>query len=140
MSALVIALGVILGVGVAAFVLYPIVRRSDAGLAGADTRGDDLLSRRDRIYNELRDIDFDLRVGKVTEEDYRDARERLEVEAARVLQALDERLRVVDDQIERNVKQQRRKRDECPGCGATVSAGARFCAGCGAALKVASSR
>lgn len=140
MSALVLILGVILGVGVAAFVLYPIVRRSDSSATGADTRGDDLLARRDRIYNELRDVDFDLRVGKVTEEDYRDARERLEVEAARVLQALDERLRVVDDQIEREVKRQRRKRDECPGCGAPVPANARFCAGCGAALKVASSR
>lgn len=140
MSALVIGLGILLGLSVAAFVLLPIVQSGKASGSAETTRSDDLLARRDRVYGEIRDLEFDFRVGKVTEEDYRDGRERLEVEAARILQALDDRLRVVDDQIERDVKRLRRKRDICPSCGAAITPKARFCASCGAGLTVASSR
>lgn len=141
MSALVIVLGILLGVGTAAFALWPIARRTgEPAGSGLDARSDDLLARRDRVYGEIRDAEFDLRVGKVTTEDYREARERLEVEAARILQALDERVRVVDDQIERDVAQLRRKRDLCPSCGGKVDPKARFCPSCGAPVTVASSR
>lgn len=140
MSALVIGLGVVLGLAVATVVLLPIIQSGKTSGAADANRSDDLLARRDRVYGEIRDLEFDFRVGKVTEEDYRDGRERLEVEAARILQALDDRLRVVDDQIERDVKRLRRRRDMCPSCGAAITPKARFCASCGAGLIVASTR
>lgn len=139
MSALVLFLGVALTIGVAAFVLYPLLRGTSEGGSGRLST-DDLLARRDRVYGEIKDLEFDQRVGKVTDDDYRDARERLEVEAARILQALDERLRVFDEQIEREVKQLRAKRSGCPSCGAAITPNARFCAACGAQLKVATKR
>jgi rRNA maturation endonuclease Nob1 len=139
LSALVLILGVLLGLGVSAFVLLPIARSGKSSDSDA-ARSDDLLARRDRVYGEIRDLEFDVRVGKVTEEDYRDARERLEVEAARILQALDDRLRVVDDQIEHDVKRLRRRPDVCPACGTAIDPKARFCSSCGAGLTVASAR
>ena len=141
MSVLVIVLGVALGLGVSAFALWPIARQAaEPSGSGSDARADDLLARRDRVYGEIRDAEFDLRVGKITPDDYREAREWLEVEAARILQALDERVRIVDDEIEREVRLLRRQRDVCPSCGGKIDPKARFCSGCGAQLTVASAR
>lgn len=140
MSALVLVLGVLLGLGVAGFALLPLVRDSDAGGSESDARADDLRSRRDRVYGEIRDLDFDLRVGKITAEDHREGKERLELEAARILQALDERVRLVDEQIEKDVRALRQERPACPSCGAAIPPEARFCASCGAGLTAASRR
>ena len=46
--------------------------------------------RRDAAYASLRDLEQDLRTGKVTEADYQAERDRLRAEAARVLRELDE--------------------------------------------------
>jgi len=53
------------------------------------TRLDQLLERRDAIYENLRDLRFEYRAGKFSEKDYDEIRQSLEIEAARVLADMD---------------------------------------------------
>jgi rRNA maturation endonuclease Nob1 len=138
------AAAVLLTLVVIAFVLYPIVRPSRTGGVPAPAPVDELRARRDRTYDELHELEFDFRVGKVSEEDYRESRRRLELEAARVLQALDRQVGgkslALDAAIEAAVQRARESQDACPRCGAKVAPGARFCAACGAGLATAAHR
>jgi hypothetical protein len=54
------------------------------------TKLDQLMERRDAIYENLRDLRFEFRAGKFSEEDYEEIKQSLEVEAARVLADMDE--------------------------------------------------
>jgi hypothetical protein len=53
------------------------------------TKLDQLLERRDAIYDNLRDLRFEYRAGKYSETDYEEIKQSLEVEAARVLADMD---------------------------------------------------
>lgn len=79
-------------------------------------------------------------MGKVTEEDYLEARQQLETEAARVLRAIDVGTRAIDEEIEREVRRLREDRRTCPSCGAVVVPAARFCASCGEPLQAVAPR
>ncbi len=99
----------------------------------------------------IRDLDFDHRIGIVTEEDYRPLRDALALRAASLLQELDYRSRQesdLDAQIEAMVSALRSQGPRtpvvhpkdvgattCPACGCPVQAGDRFCAHCGTALQ-----
>ena len=53
------------------------------------SRLDQLLERRDAIYENLRDLRFEHRAGKFSEEDYEEMKHALEIEAARVIADMD---------------------------------------------------
>jgi hypothetical protein len=53
------------------------------------TKLDQLMERRDAIYENLRDLRFEFRAGKFSEQDYEEIKQSLEVEAARVLSEMD---------------------------------------------------
>jgi len=53
------------------------------------TRLDQLMERRDAIYENLRDLRFEYRAGKFSEKDYDEIKQSLEIEAARVLADMD---------------------------------------------------
>ena len=130
----------ILVVAVAAFVVYPIVRPPHSILSTGASQSEELLRRRDRLYVELRELDFDYRVGKVTEDDYAEGRDQLETEAARILQAIDVEVKAIDDEIEREVKRLRATGHACPSCGAALAPNARFCPACGQPVKAVARR
>lgn len=50
---------------------------------------DQLMERRDAIYENLRDLRFEFRAGKFSEADYEETKQSLELEAARVLADMD---------------------------------------------------
>jgi hypothetical protein len=54
------------------------------------TKLDQLMDRRDAIYENLRDLRFEFRAGKFSEQDYEEIKQSLEVEAARVLAEMDQ--------------------------------------------------
>jgi hypothetical protein len=58
-------------------------------LAPHRTMLDQLLERRDAIYDNLRDLRFEYRAGKFSEADYEETKQALELEAARVLADMD---------------------------------------------------
>jgi hypothetical protein len=130
--------GVILGLLSIGFILLPLIRPTRALTAHRTAEG--LLARRDRIYVELRELEFDRTVGKLTAEDYDEARTRLETDAARVLRALDARASTVDDEIEREVRELSANRSVCASCEAPIGPGVNFCPTCGAARSIVARR
>jgi hypothetical protein len=50
---------------------------------------DQLLERRDMIYENLRDLRFEHRAGKFSEQDFEEMKQSLEIEAARVIAEMD---------------------------------------------------
>jgi hypothetical protein len=65
------------------------VRLEPSDLAPHRTMLDQLLERRDAIYENLRDLRFEFRAGKFSEADYEETKQSLELEAARVLADMD---------------------------------------------------
>lgn len=82
---------------VAVYVLYPIFAVSygnqsrPANRSGLTSRTEirNLIDEKERIYSELRDIEFDYRLGKITDEDYRELNRRYKLKAARVIEKLE---------------------------------------------------
>lgn len=69
----------------AVFVFVFLIDRDPADDAPHRTKLDQLLERRDTIYDNLRDLKFEYRAGKLGEKDYEETRKLLEDEAAVVL-------------------------------------------------------
>ena len=66
------------------------VQPEDSDSAPHRTKLDQLLERRDAIYENLRDLRFEYRAGKFSEPDYEETKQLLEMEAARVLAEMDQ--------------------------------------------------
>ena len=83
----------------AAVVLFVFYIQPDASdLAPHRTKLDQLLERRDTIYDNLRDLRFEYRSGKYSEGDFEAMKTALENEAAMVLAEIDQ---VTDAQVRR---------------------------------------
>jgi len=65
------------------------VRQNASDLAPHRTKLDQLLERRDAIYDNLKDLRFEFRAGKYSEKDYEEIKQTLEMDAARVLADMD---------------------------------------------------
>jgi hypothetical protein len=78
---------VLLSVGTLLFVFNVHLDSSD--FVPHRTKLDQLLERRDAIYDNLRDLRFEFRAGKYSEKDYEEIKQSLEIEAARVLADMD---------------------------------------------------
>jgi hypothetical protein len=78
---------VLLAIGTLLFVFNVHLDSSD--YAPHRTKLDQLLERRDAIYDNLRDLRFEFRAGKYSEKDYEEIKQSLEIEAARVLAEMD---------------------------------------------------
>lgn len=79
---------VILAAATLIFIFYIDADASDS--APHRSRLDQLLERRDAIYENLRDLRFEHRAGKFSEKDYEEMKRALEIEAARVLAHMDQ--------------------------------------------------
>ena|SRR5215472_11805777 len=66
------------------------VRPDASDSAPHRTKLDQLMDRRDAIYENLRDLRFEYRAGKFSEADYEETKRSLEIEAAKVLAEMDE--------------------------------------------------
>ncbi len=79
----------------------------------------------------LRDLDFDYKIGKVSNEDYAPLRAQLLAEAAQYIHGQEEE----DAKLEALIQARRVSKDAtCEQCGASVGAGQRFCSKCGAPI------
>jgi hypothetical protein len=85
-----------LAVAVALFVFY--IQPDASDLAPHRTKLDQLLERRDTIYDNLRDLRFEYRSGKYSEGDFEGMKTALENEAALVLSEIDQ---VTESQVRR---------------------------------------
>ena len=107
---------------------------TDAGRGG----GNQLVEEREALLDAIRELDFDHRMGKVEEDDYRGTRARYENRAVELMRAIEETAGPapeIEDNIEEEIAALRKKDTvTCAGCGCATPEGARFCPHCGAAL------
>ena len=139
----------LLVLGAGAFVLVPLFKEPKGNLDVellAETELDRLLNRKAVVYSNLKELEFEYKLGRLADGDYRRLEAGYKSEAALVLQQLDA-LGVeknLDETLERDVAARRGKRPgggagkgaaqeavQCPSCGAETPRGKRFCADCG---------
>lgn len=151
---------IVLTISVGLFITYPLLTRFRSAKSGEDSRTSDLMVRRDQLFHDIRELEFDYRMGKLSEEDYAELLTQLKTEAAEVLSALEEAERTPsekpheplraaprDADVEALVAAARQaraarlrqgpepaKRITCPSCNAANPLEAQFCMKCGALL------
>src|SRR5260370_16820060 len=85
---IVMAAATVLAIGAIFFIAKPLLRPPPKEFSTIGMVSFELLARRDRIYSELLELEFDFRVGKVTDPEYSESRDRLESDAARALRPI----------------------------------------------------
>ena len=91
-------LGACLALAVATLLFIFYIQPDASDLAPHRSRLDQLMERRDTIYDNLRDLRFEFRSGKYSEGDYNSMKLAIENEAAVVLTEIE---RVTDSQVRR---------------------------------------
>jgi hypothetical protein len=91
-------IGACLGLAATVFLFIFYIQPDASDLAPHRTKLDQLLERRDTIYDNLRDLKFEYRAGKYSEGDYETMKVTIENEAALVLAEIEQ---VTDSQIRR---------------------------------------
>ncbi len=109
--------GVLLTIGLIA-IGYPLVRRSRPTPSAGPDPGRELRSEKENVYEALRDLDFEFRTGKLSEQDYHELQADYRARALRLLQHSDDRQHA----------------PECHACGRLNPSGSRYCEICGASL------
>ncbi len=83
-------LGACFALALAAVIFVFFIQPDASDLAPHRSKLDQLLERRDTIYDNLRDLRFEYRAGKYSEGDYEAMKNSLELEAAQVLVEIDQ--------------------------------------------------
>lgn len=130
------------------YVLLPLFKEPKGNLEVellAETELDRLLNRKAVIYTNIKDLEFEYKMGRLSDEDFQRLDAGYKGEAGQVLELLD-RLGVekdLDESIEKDVRARRTRlfpreaagpaaeTDRCPSCGASTIPGKKFCADCG---------
>lgn len=136
-----------LTVAAAFYVLTPLFREARGNLEVellAETQLDRLLNRKAIIYSNIKDLEFEYKMGRLSDKDFQRLETGYKGEAALILQELDN-LGVekdLDEKIESEVSARKAalfsesSTDRptplvCPNCSAHVTAGNKFCGDCG---------
>jgi hypothetical protein len=133
------------------YVLNPLFRAPGDNLEAefiAETELDRLLNRKAVAYSNLRDLEFEHKMGRLSEADFRQLEAGYKNEAALILQNLDQlgASEDLDKMLEKEVASRKarlfaqvsgsgKELLRCPSCGAAIIPGKRFCADCGHQLK-----
>lgn len=132
-----ISAAVVLAVLALAFVLF--VRQQDIPEPVPVSPVQHLEDRKQAIYDNLRDLQFEYRVGKLSDEDYQSTKQALQKELAVVLaetEATIARLGLTPVRVaaKSTPKAPRLSVTVCPACGAKFPQALKFCGECGKAI------
>ncbi len=96
------------------------------------------------IYENLRDLQFEYRVGKLSDEDYQQTKQDLQKELAAVLAQIDALAGTTEPPAQPAPPAPAPKKTaaatECPSCGAKFANSMKFCGECGKPIPVEASR
>ncbi|HWF11515.1 MAG TPA: hypothetical protein VG297_23770 [Bryobacteraceae bacterium] len=127
-------LGALLGAGMIAFLLF--IRAKDIPKPAPESPFKHLEERKAAIYENLRDLQFEYRLDKLSDEDYQATKLELQKDLAHIMAETD-RIKA-----ELGVKPQPvaspPKKPACVYCGATFDKAPKFCPECGKPVAVAS--
>ncbi len=134
------------------YVLTPLFKEPKGNLEVellAETELDRLLNRKAIVYTNLKDLEFEYKMGRLGDADFKRLEAGYKSEAAGILHKLDQMgvEKDLDERIEKDIaasksrlfSKPREKPVEakpkgqgvCPSCGATLIPGKKFCADCG---------
>jgi hypothetical protein len=124
-----LTVAVLLAVGTIVFTLM--VRVKDVPEAPPEPPTAHLEQRKAQIYENLRDLQFEFRVGKLSDADYQKTKVDLQRELAKVLAEIDATQPAIQVQPAAAAAKVANK---CPHCGATFPLAMKFCGACGKAM------
>lgn len=134
---MIIVIACILAIAVIAFILG--VRAKDLPEPEAASPFEHLDERKAAIYENLRDLQFEYRLDKLSDEDYQRTKKDLQKELAQLLAEVDK----LKARIGANGTAPAPKPAEparvgfvCPSCGASFEKNLKFCGECGQPMKV----
>jgi hypothetical protein len=128
---MVLSAAVVLVVGTLLFTLF--VRSEDIPEAPAVSPTAHLEERKAQIYENLRDLQFEFRLGKLSDADYQKTKVDLQRELAKVLAEIDA-VQPVSPPKPARIQPKLAVSDKCPHCGATFPQPLKFCGECGKAM------
>ena len=133
------------------YVLLPLFRETRDSLDVellAETELDRLFDRKAVIYRNLKDLEFEYSMGRLSDADYKRLEAEYKNEAAVILQKLDrlDAAENLDEAIEKDIASRKAKltspdrkppviSQRCPSCGAEIIPGKKYCADCGQRIK-----
>lgn len=140
---------VIIALMLTIYVVLPLYRNNAPRQMRAESDGeiDRLRRQKDKLYNDIRDLDFEYGIGKMAEMDYKYLRGEAIKEVAAVIEKIESMPgkksgngHVPDEVIEQWILDQRQitgrtELKACPSCHEKTIATARFCMHCGGPLK-----
>ncbi len=133
---MVLVAAVLLTAGTIVFTLF--VRGRDIPEAPAVSPTAHLEQRKAQIYENLRDLQFEFRVGKLSDADYQKTKLDLQRELAKVLAEIDSMAPAVKVKAAAApapaVTKPKPDGKTCPHCGATFAQPLKFCGECGKAI------
>jgi hypothetical protein len=133
---MIFAAAVLLTIGAIAFTL--LVRDKDIPQPEAGTGYEHLEERKARIYDNLRDLQFEYRVGKLSETDYQATKQSLQLELAGVMAEIDKAKGQAPPKAAAagtSAAPVRVEGSVCPHCGAKFPTAMKFCGECGKAMQ-----
>jgi hypothetical protein len=95
--------------------------------------------RKAAIYENLRDLQFEYRVGKLSDEDYQRTKTELQAELATVMAEIDQvkaGAASTATPVKTSAGSKRKTGSECPHCGAKFEKVLKFCGECGKPMGV----
>jgi hypothetical protein len=130
------------------YALLPLFREPEGNLdidLVAETELDRLLDRKNVILRNLRDLEFEHEMGRLSDSDFQQLSSGYRGEAASILQRLDQlnASENLDTMIEKDIAARKSKSAapvkergpaRCPACGSEILPGKKFCADCGQRL------
>lgn len=133
---MIIALAAVITVLVLGYVLF--VRPQDVPEPVPVSPIQHLEDRKQAIYENLRDLQFEYRVGKLSDEDYAQTKQTLQRELAGVLAEMEatiKRLGLTPTRVPaKPVASKKPASTVCPHCGAQFPQALKFCGECGKAI------
>lgn len=123
---------VVLVVGLTLFFTLTI-RTKDLPAADPVSPTQYLDDRKAQIYENLRDLQFEYRVGKLSDEDYQQIKLGLQKELAAVLGEM-EKAGASTEQVPAKPPAEKAPANVCPHCGAKFLRAMKFCGECGKAM------
>ncbi len=129
------------------YIITPLFRKSAGRLdidLFAETEMDRLLGRKAVVYRNLKDLEFEHKMGRLSDGDFQQLNASYKNEAAAILQQLDllNASENLEEMIEKEAaarksarygsgSQQAPESSRCPSCGAEIIPGKKYCADCG---------
>jgi hypothetical protein len=129
---MVLSAAVVLVVGTLLFTLF--VRSQDVPEVPPVSPTAHLEEHKAQIYENLRDLQFEFRLGKLSDEDYQKTKVDLQRELAKVLAEIDAVQPAAPVQPVRPKAVKALVSDKCPHCGAKFPQPLKFCGECGKAM------